>query len=169
MSWPTRGRTHLRAARARRVPRRGLAWTLTRQAIGQQAGSVSCLHPAPRPRGSVTPLWLRRRRGLGPQAPLQVGLHVAALAADVVLEHAAHGAEGLVDGEVGVLVFLRLLGVPADHQAPARHRQLDADAEVRALAVAVVPAWPLDGDVAADDARVEALQPSDLLVDQRLD
>ncbi len=78
-------------------------------------------------------------------------LHVAALAARVVLELAPGGVERVAQGDLRVLVAFLIR-----HNLRARH--LDVEAHVVFVAVPLVARGELDHDPAADDVVVEVIE-----------
>jgi hypothetical protein len=80
-----------------------------------------------------------------------VGLGPAVAAADVVLELAPRGIEGIVQCNMHVVRVIVI-----DHYVGARRRHAQAHDELAALVMVLV--GPLDHDAAAGDGAVELLQ-----------
>jgi hypothetical protein len=62
-----------------------------------------------------------------------VGLHVAPLAADVILDLARGSVEGVANGNVDVLVRVVLLRLAAHDELAAGKREIEADVEELSL------------------------------------
>jgi hypothetical protein len=98
-----------------------------------------------------------------------VGLHVTALLACVVLELPAHLVEGLSRRQVHILVGPMSRRISGNDERLARNGDLDAYPEVRALPSPMMLAGILDPDVAAREAWIEPLQLGRSLADERVE
>ena len=94
-----------------------------------------------------------------------VRLHVASLAANMILELAPHGVETIADGDVDVLMGMVLRRIALHHDLVPRHFEIDPDVIEIAMAA---PIWRLNDDAAAHDTIEELLEFPSPLANLRL-
>jgi hypothetical protein len=96
-----------------------------------------------------------------------VSFYEPTTAAEEFVELLLHLIEGLVDGRVEIAERDIIGRLALDHEFSPRHLQVDAD--LKGVALAVVPVRLVDDHVTAYDPVVRRLQASDRVIDGRLD
>jgi hypothetical protein len=96
-----------------------------------------------------------------------VGFDKPAAAAEELVELLLHLIEGIVDNRVEIAEGDIVGGLPLDHELCTRHFQVDAN--LKGVALAVVPVRLVDDHATAHDPVVRRLQASDRVMDGRLD
>jgi hypothetical protein len=85
----------------------------------------------------------------------------------VVVEAAGGGLERIADGHVHIFVRMIASGLVADHDIALGNHHVHAHSEHLSLVLMMVR--PLDGDVAAGDAMMDALEARGVLADGKVD